>query len=139
MTGESVHEIEQDIAATRSRLHGTIDRIQGKLTVAGIVDEVMGQAGVPKMESGHDFVLGLLRRHPVPVMIAAAGLGFLVYRMNKRTERAVLTYRDDVIDVPVLNTGKARIYDPDLSTRHPGVDALDAPGRPGSSLQAHTA
>jgi hypothetical protein len=139
MTGDSVHEIEQDIAATRSRLHGTIDRIQGKLTVAGIVDEVMGQAGVPKMESGHDFVLGLLRRHPVPVMIAAAGLGFLVYRMNKRQERAALTYRDpDVIDVPVLNTGKARIYDPDTSTRHPAADALDAPGRVGSG-HAHTA
>ena len=71
-------------------------------------------------------------------MIAAAGLGFLVYRMNKRNERA-LTYREDVIDVPVLNTGKARIYDPDLSTRHPAVDALDQPGRPGSNLQAHTA
>lgn len=139
MSGESVGEIERDIAATRSRLNGTIDRIQSKLTVSGIVDEVMGQAGVPKMESGHDFVLGLLRRHPVPVMIAAAGLGFLVYRMNKRQERAALTYRDpDVIDVPVLNTGKARIYDPDTSTRHPTVDALDPPGRVGSG-HAHTA
>ena len=141
MSGDGVHEIEQDIAATRARLNGTIDRIQGKLTVSGIIDEVMGQAGVPKLESGHDFVFGLLRRHPVPVMIAAAGLGFLVYRMNKRASQPMLTYRpdDDIVDVPVLNTGKARIYDPDLPTRHPAVDALDAPGRPGAGLQAHTA
>jgi hypothetical protein len=88
-----------------------------------MVDEVMGQAGVPRMENGHDFVLGLLRRHPVPVMIAAAGIGFLIYRMNKTSERrAAARITTDVVDVPVLNDGHARTYDPDLPSRHQAVD-----------------
>lgn len=120
----SVTELEAEAEATRRRLHSTIDRIQDKLTVAGMVDEFMGQAGVPKMETGHDFVLGLLRRHPVPVMIAAAGLGFLIYRMNQQRTRDLRLSRraQDVVDVAVLNDGHARTYDPDLPSRHPTAD-----------------
>lgn len=115
----SLTDLEADAEATRNRLHATIDRIQEKLTVSGMVDEFMGQAGVPKLESGHDFVLGLLRRHPVPVMIAAAGVGFLIYRMNQGAVRRGRELPADVVDVPVLNDGHARAYDPDLSSRHP--------------------
>jgi len=117
----SVTELEAEAEVTRRRLHATIDRIQDKLTVAGMVDEFMGQAGVPKMESGHDFVLGLLRKHPVPVMIVAAGLGFLIYRMNQRDRGNRFLGRpasEDVVDVPVLNDGHARTYDPDKPSRH---------------------
>lgn len=98
----SVTELEQDVAETRRRLHATIDRIQDKLTVSGMVDEVMGQAGVPRLTNGHDFVLGLLRRHPVPVMIAAAGLGFLIYRMSKGETGSRLLVRRDPSDPPVM-------------------------------------
>ena len=81
----SVGEIERDIAATRARLHDTIDEIQSRLTVSGIVDEVLGQAGVPRLTgSGHDFVFGIMRRNPLPVMVAAAAVGFLIHRRNKR-------------------------------------------------------
>lgn len=118
----SLTELEADAEATRHRLHATIDRIQEKLTVSGMVDEFMGQAGVPRLETGHDFVLGLLKRHPVPLMIAAAGIGLLIYRMNQQQrERDVRLsrVRADVVDVPALNDGQARIYDPDLPSRHP--------------------
>ncbi|NNM73677.1 DUF3618 domain-containing protein [Enterovirga aerilata] len=125
MASESSREIEAEIEATRARLYGTIDRIQSKLTVAGIVDEVMGSAGVPRYQNGHDFVLGLMRRHPVPVMIAAAGLGFLVYRMNRQRARAETIADVDYVEVPALNEGQARIYDPDLPTRHPTLDAIE--------------
>lgn len=125
---ESVNDIERDIEATRTRLFDTIERIQDRLTVSGIVDEVMGQAGVPRAESGHDFVLGLLRRHPLPVMIAAAGLGFLVYRQSRK--RATLTAREihdaEFVEVPVVTTGQARVYDPDTSPRHPGADLTES-------------
>jgi hypothetical protein len=84
MASETSRELEADIEQTRARLYGTIDRIQNRLTVAGIVDEVMGSAGVPRYQNGHDFVLGVLRRHPLPVMVAAAGLGYLFYRMNRQ-------------------------------------------------------
>ena len=80
-----VAELEREIATTRARLHGTIDEIQSRLTVSGIVDEVLGQAGVPRLVGGgNDFVFGLLRRNPVPVMIAAAAVGFLIHRRNRR-------------------------------------------------------
>lgn len=119
----SVHVIEQEIVATRSRLNDTIDRIQDKLTLSGIVDDVMGTAGLPRVTEGQDYLLGLVRRHPLPIMVAAAGIGWLVYRMNRRP--TILYDGEDVLDVPVITDGQARIYDPDLPTRHPGADLVD--------------
>lgn len=129
----TVTEIEQDIASTRSRLNGTIDRIQEKLTVSGIVDEVMGQAGVPKLASGHDFLLSVLRRNPIPLMIAAAGIGFAIYQMNKRAARdPALRLEAEVENGEVIprlaRQGNARVYAPDLSLTNPSTD-ID--GRPG--------
>lgn len=133
MASDSAREIEADIEATRTRLYGTIDRIQSKLTVAGIVDEVMGSAGVPRTQNGHDFVLGIMRKHPLPMMIAAAGIGYLFYRMNR--QRAVTTTIADVdyVEVPAINDGQARMYDPDLPRPH-ASDAIE--GRWPSGAQA---
>lgn len=125
----SVGEIEAEIAQTRAKLYDNIDRIQDKLTVAGIVDEMMGSAGVPRFENGHDFVLGLMRRHPVPTLIAAAGLGWFVYRMNRRYGRATQAAGiadAEFVEVPVLNDGRARAYDPDLLPRHPSIDSIES-------------
>lgn len=126
----SVAELELEVAATRDRLSATIDRIQDKLTVSGMVDEFMGQAGVPAAEQGHDLVLGMLKRHPIPVMIAAAGLGFLIYRMNRGEARALgrsLLGDDEIVDVPAVNDGHVRLYDPDRPTRHPTLSDGLAP------------
>jgi hypothetical protein len=119
MASDSAREIEADIEATRARLYGTIDRIQNRLTVAGIVDEVMGSAGVPRYQNGHDFVLGVMRKHPLPVMIAAAGIGYLFYRMNRQRAVAPTIADVDYIEVPAINDGQARMYDPDLPRTHP--------------------
>lgn len=112
MESESVREIEADIEATRNRLYGTIDRIQQKLTVSGIVDEVMGSAGVPRSQNGHDFILGLMRRHPVPIMIAAAGIGWFVYRMNRRRTAAAADAIADAeyVEVPAVSDGRGSAY-----------------------------
>lgn len=123
----SVHVIEQEIVATRTRLNETIDRIQNKLTLSGIVDDVMGTAGMPRVEDSQDYIMGLVRRHPLPVMLVAAGVGWLVYRMNRRP--TVIYDGDDLLDVPVIADGQARVYDPDLPTRHPGADLADATRR----------
>ena len=126
----SVGEIEADVAASRAKLYDTIDRLQDKLTVAGIVDEMMGSAGVPRYANGHDFVLGLMRRHPVPTLIAAAGIGWFVYRLNRRFGRtpqdAVGLTDVDYVEVPVLNDGRTRAYDPDITPRHPSLDAIES-------------
>lgn len=123
----SVLQLEAEVAETRDRLHATIGRIQDKLTVSGMVDEIMSQTGVPRMETSHDVVLGLLKRYPVPLMVAAAGLGYAIYRINKREaeRRTIHLDTDGPIDVPALNTGHARLYDPDLPPRHPVADAGD--------------
>ena len=126
MASDSSREIEAEIEATRARLYGTIDKIQNRLTVAGIVDEVMGSAGVPRYQNGHDFVLGVMRKHPLPVMIAAAGLGYLFYRMN-RQRAATTTIADvDYVEVPAIHDGQARMYDPDLPPRTPTPDAIES-------------
>lgn len=121
----SVSELEADIAATRERLNSTIGRLQDKLTVSGMVDEFMGQAGVPRMETGHDFVLGLLRRHPVPVMVAAAGIGFLFYSMNRRDRARAIAARPFDDDLPVVVSDPVRPYDPDRPSRRPLTDIAD--------------
>ena len=53
----------------------------------------MGSAGVPRYQNGHDFVLGLLRRHPLPVMVAAAGLGYLVSDAGRRSSAQLARHR----------------------------------------------
>ncbi|MDB5512211.1 MAG: hypothetical protein JWR08_1694 [Enterovirga sp.] len=137
MASDSVHEIEQDIEATRSRLYGTIDRIQDKLTVSGIVDEVMGSVGVPRSENGHDFVLGLMRRNPIPVMIVAAGVGWFFYNMSRRKPKPVFALTEDYadyVDVSVEPPQATRSYDPDLPGSLPRTDVLTGPrGLPGQA------
>lgn len=122
----SVSQLEQDIAATRNRLHATIDRIQEKLTVAGMVDEVVGQVGIARVAGGEGTLLTMMRRHPLPVLLAAAGVGFLIYRMNRAeaTRRSPLL-DEDLVEVPAINDGQARLYDPDTSPRHPTTEPFD--------------
>lgn len=115
--------LEAQAAASRARLNDTIGRIQDKLTVSGMVDDLIGSAAVPRLAGGQDAVLGLLRRHPLPVMIAAAGIGFMIHRMNRR--RAAAPPADEDVAVPALNTGQTRLYDPDLPSRHPLADGAD--------------
>ena len=113
-------ELEAQAAASRERLNDTIGRIQDKLTIAGLVDEVAGQTRATRLVGDGDLLSGLLRRHPLPLMIAAAGLGLLIHRMSRRRPAPVPV--EDDVDVPALNTGRARIYDPDAPARHPLAD-----------------
>ena len=121
-------ELEAEAAASRARLEDTIARIQDKLTVSGMVDEFIGQSAAPRLSGGQDLLLGFLRRHPLPVMIAAAGIGFMIHRMSAKQARKSISPDDpglDEVDVPALNTGQTRIYDPDLPSRHPLADGAD--------------
>lgn len=125
----SAATIEGDIAATRARLDQTIDRIQEKLTLTGLVDEALSQAGAPRYASGPDFLLALLRRHPVPVMIAAAGLGWMMYRSKRaRIVEADAIEDANYVEVAATNDGQSRIYDPDRPSRHPSANLIE-PGR----------
>ena len=122
----SLSEKEQDVEATRHRLYETIDRIQDRLTPAGLVDEAIGIMGVPSLRlagdpEGTGLVSSILRRHPVPVMVAAAGLGWIVWRMNKRRTAAAapsfeseeltdLTAIDGIALDPPFSSGRVKVY-----------------------------
>jgi Protein of unknown function (DUF3618) len=128
---QNVQDLERDIEESRARLDLTIDRIQDRLSVSGIVDEVMGSVRATEFGSVVDHALTIVRRNPVPVILIAAGVGWLVHRMNqdsgaalagRRTGRAAMLEEESI---PVLNMGKARLYDPDASPLHPAQDALE--------------
>ena len=122
----TANELERDIESTRSRLNGTIERIQEKLTVSGIVDEVMGAAGVPRYQNGHEFVLGIMRRHPLPIMIAAAGIGFLFYRMNRRADSGEAIADADYVEITSLGEGQASGFEPTLPQTLPSAEPFGA-------------
>jgi hypothetical protein len=111
---------EAEIALTRNRLSGTIDRIQDKLTVSGIVDEVLGSSAVPQFDRAYGNALSIVRRNPIPVLVIAAGIGWMLNRIGQRqAEKRMKLVEAEAVDVAALNDGRARIYDPDLLTDHP--------------------
>ena len=41
---QSLQDLEQDIARSRAQLDRTIDRLQDKMSVSGVVDDMLGTA-----------------------------------------------------------------------------------------------
>lgn len=70
----SVAEIEQDLERQRRMIAATIDEIQARFAPERLMDS--GLAWL--RSSGGQEMLGLLRRHPVPAVITAIGLGWLL-------------------------------------------------------------
>ena len=89
---QDIKDLERDIEQTRARLDLTIDRLQDKLSMSGIVDDVLGTMRGNRYGSIYDHALDVIKRNPVPVMLVAAGVGWLIYRMGSnppgRTARA---------------------------------------------------
>jgi hypothetical protein len=114
---QDMKDLERDIEESRARLDHTIDRLQDRLSVSGIVDDVLGSTRNNSYGPLFDNALAVIRRNPVPVMLVAAGVGWLLVRMredNVRTRRRPhLTYADPA-DAPVIDASHARAYDPDL-------------------------
>lgn len=81
---QSLQELEREIEQSRAKLDLTIDRLQDKMTVSGVIDDVLGTARTGRYAPIFDDVLATLRRNPVPVMFMAAGLGMLIYRLGQR-------------------------------------------------------
>lgn len=123
---QSISDLEQDIEQTRARLDQTIDRIQDRLSPASIVDEMLGTMRQSPMSGLYDGALAAVRRNPVPVMLIAAGVGWLLHRMSEdeRRRRHIEATARSAESVPVLNDGAARVYDPDRPTDHPAADAI---------------
>lgn len=117
----SLNELEKDIEASRARLDQTIDRIQDRLNVSSIVDEMLGNARRTPLSGAYDGVLSAIRTNPVPVLLITAGVGWLLHRMSgeamRNAERRRVQRAAEAL--PVLRNGPDRAYDPDLPTRRP--------------------
>jgi hypothetical protein len=92
---QDLQDLERDIEQSRAKLDLTIDRLQDKMTVSGVVDDMLGTARSGRYAPLFDNVLETVRRNPVPVMLMAMGLGLLAYRLGRRT---VVTQRAAVLD-----------------------------------------
>ena len=120
----SMNEMERDIEESRARLDETIDRIQDRLSVSSLVDEMLGNARrAPAVSGAYDGALEAVRRNPVPVLLIAAGVGWLLHLMSQDATRR--RTQASAERVPVLNDGAARVYDPDLPTRQPKPSLMD--------------
>jgi len=61
-----MNDLEKEIEESRARLDDTIDRIQGRLSVPNLVDEMLGNARrVPALNTTYDSALEAVRRNPV--------------------------------------------------------------------------
>jgi hypothetical protein len=121
-----VEELERQIEESRGRLGDTLEAIQDRLSPSGIVDGMLGSVRI-----GQGSMLGLAlaaaRRNPLPVLLIAAGTGWLLHGMSKvKGRRHAYRGAAEAEDIPVLNTGNARVYDPDVSSRHPMHDSLES-------------
>ena len=118
---DSISDLEQDIEASRARLDRTIDRIQDRLTVSGIVDDMLGTVRTTPLSGLYDAALVAVRRNPIPVALIAAGIGWLAYRTSTDAQRRAQLRRTEraAERSPVLKTATARAYDPDTVTGRP--------------------
>jgi hypothetical protein len=129
---QSLQELERDIEQSRAKLDLTIDRLQGKMSVSGVVDDMLGTARNGRYAPVFDNVLATIRRNPVPIMLMAAGLGLLVHRLG-RTPPVVsrgprLTADADIAaeaeDVRLYGSGASPLQPPEsVLDRHRGTNS----------------
>ena len=81
---QDLQDLERDIEQSRAKLDLTIDRLQGKMTMSGVVDDMLGTARNGQYAPLFDNVLETIRRNPVPVMLVAMGIGLLAYRLGRK-------------------------------------------------------
>jgi Protein of unknown function (DUF3618) len=116
MTTQSLQELERDIERSRAQLDQTIDRLQDKMSVSGVVDDMLGTARSGPYGPLYDRVLETVRRNPVPVMLIAMGVGLLAYRLGRaatmRPRARLIAADEDLITEEhlLMEAEDARLY-----------------------------
>ncbi|WP_210485196.1 DUF3618 domain-containing protein [Microvirga antarctica] len=85
---DSLEDLQHEVEVSRARLDLTLDRLEEKLTVSGVVDDLLGTARRSKFAPLFDHVTETLRHNPVPVLLVAAGLGLLLHRLTPGSRRS---------------------------------------------------
>lgn len=116
---QDINDLERDIEQARARLDVTINRLQDRLSMSGIVDDVLGTMRVNQFGSHFDYALDVIRRNPVPVMLVAAGVGWLLHRMSTEPARTTVSTRTavayDDMDLPVVDVSRPHVYQPETT------------------------
>ena len=122
-----IERLQQDVERSRARLDQTIEEIQDRLSVSGMIDNAVGSLRKCHFGAVLERAVETVRRNPVPAMVTAAGLGWLFYRVAQDSRRPDLSWAGKMEEesVPVLVTGQDRVYDPDSSPRHPTQDLVE--------------
>jgi hypothetical protein len=115
-------QLEHEIEETRSHLDQTLNRLHGKLTRPGLANEVLGY---DRYRSGLQDIIEVVRRNPVPALLIAAGVGWLLYGLRQEARsRSRLpgpsTPRSEV-PIPALRTSVAKVPPPIVPDSDLGV------------------
>jgi hypothetical protein len=133
MTTQSLQELEQDIERSRAQLDQTIDRLQDKMSVSGVVDDMLGTARNGQYGPLYDRVLDTVRRNPVPVMLIAMGIGLLAYRLGRsatpRRTRLIAADEDLITEEHLLmEMEDPRLYGAEAAPLHSSDPMFERPG-----------
>jgi len=136
MTSQNLQEMEKDIELSRAQLDRTIDRLQDKMSVSGVVDDMLGTARNSQYGPVYERVLDTVRRNPVPVMLIAMGVGLLAYRLGRSTvprRTRLIAADEDLIteehllmemeDSRLYGSNAASLHTPDAPFERPGVNS----------------
>jgi hypothetical protein len=131
---QDMNQLERDIEESRARLDHTITRLQDKLSVSGVVDDLLGSMRANRYGDTFDTALAVLKRNPVPVMLVAAGVGWLIYRMGNDDARRRRLARLEREHLEMARFGMEGVdytdpeyVTPDLPPSRVGLDGLYEP------------
>ena len=127
---QALDELQREVEESRAKLDITLDRLEEKMTVSGIVDDVLGSVRRGHLAPLYDRTLATLRSNPVPVLLFAAGAALLLHRLRPqpatppvRSPRVALD--EDVSPVPL----GSRLY-PTGATTLQSAEDLEGRRRP---------
>ncbi|GGK30363.1 DUF3618 domain-containing protein [Salinarimonas ramus] len=82
-----MNDLERDIEESRARLDRTIDKLQDRMNASGVADDVLGTARRYGYGSQLDQAAAAIRNNPIPVLLVAAGIGWLALSMTDGSKR----------------------------------------------------
>ena len=114
---QTLEELQREVELSRAKLDLTIDKLEEKLTVSGVVDDLLGAARKGRYAPLFDHVTETLKRNPVPLLLVAAGVGLLLHRLRPKAVGAPARSPRVVMDEDLPRAPlEPRLYEPGATT-----------------------
>lgn len=81
---EDLGSLEHDVDASRARFDRSLSELSRRLAPSGLADEALGLIGAERAETLRQSARNLVRLHPIPLLLLGAGIGMLLWEMNRR-------------------------------------------------------